>query len=214
MKIKKIIFWILLLVFLILLGIFLWETEGLTEPFWPEPEPEQVRSDEFIQTNIGEENIIEHKDNKFKIKIPGDWVSIENEDLIFVSPDFKSQEDMGLYGTPTPQEGCSISIAIMKEIGFPKDKYTEFEYLEWLIEWCSENKEECEESGREVIEVNGNKGLKRTNWEGDPPDSDRSFWIRFSKNESVYHISSYFYLRDRERCIQEFENILNTLEIN
>jgi len=214
MKIKKIIFWVLLIVFLIFLGIFLWRTQGLTEPFWPEPEPEDIRIDEFTQTIIGEENIVEQKETKFKIKIPKDWISIEDEDLLFVSPDFNPQKEMVLYGMPILEEGCSISIAIQKEIGFPKNKYTEFEYLEWLINRCLENKEECKEDGDEVIEINGNKGLKYTNWEEDPLDSNYSFWIRFSKNESVYHISSYFYSKDKERCVREFEKILNTLEIN
>ena len=212
MKIKKIIFWILVLVFLVFLGIFLWDTKALTEPFLSDRD--WVRPDEYTQTKIDGKNIVEHKKTKFKIEIPEDWLDVGNWHLIFVSPDFKPHDNVGAYGPPIPKEGCSVSVEILKEIGFPEDESTRFDYVEGLIEWCLEDEEECKEYGEEIIEVNGNKGLIYTNYQEEISDVDHSVRIQFSKNESTYEISSYFYLRDRERCIKEFENILNTLEIN
>lgn len=201
--------------FLTALGVFLWKTKGLTQPFgldnmW-------VLSEEFTQTKINGENIIENQKTKFRIKIPEDWIvynDIGRLGLIFVSPDFKLHDNAGPYSPPIPREGCSMSVEILKEIGFPEDEYTRFQHVEESIQWCLEDEEKCKKYGDEVIEVNGNKGLKHTNYQEEVSDVDHSVRIQFSKNESTYEIASYFYLRDRERCIQEFEEILNTLEIN
>ena len=212
MKIRKIIPIVVISGLLIVLGVFLWKTKGLTEPLGSDRG--WVRLEDFTQTNINGENVVENKKTKFKIRIPEDWVSVGNWNLIFMSPDFKLHKNVGPYGPPIPQEGCSVSIEILKEIGFSADESTRFDYVNELIEWCLENEEECKEYGEEVIEVNGNKGLIYTNYQEEVSDVDHSVRIEFSKNESTYEISSYFYLRDRERCLQEFESILNTLEID
>jgi len=212
MKIKKIIPIVIISGLLIVLGVFLWKTKGLTDPLGSDRD--WVRIEEFTQTNINGENVVENKKTKFKIRIPEDWISVGNWNLIFVSPDFKPHDNVGAYGPPIPKEGCSVSIEILKEIGFPADESTRFEYVEGLVEWCSEDEEECKKYGEEMIEVNGNKGMKYVNYQEEVSEVDHSVRIEFSKNESTYEISSYFYLRDRERCIQEFESILNTLEID
>ena len=80
MKIRKIIPIVVISGLLIVLGVFLWKTKGLTESLGSDRG--WVRLEDFTQTNINGENVVENKKTKFKIRIPEDWVSVGNWNLI------------------------------------------------------------------------------------------------------------------------------------
>jgi len=213
MKTKKIIFFVIIFIFIIALGFFLWKA------FKEESIPSNINSntafsDEYIEREINGEKIIEHKETKFEMRIPNNWDMTNNVGewgIICTSPDFELHEEAGPYSPPIPKKGCSVSIDILKENSSTSEEDTYSYYVQKNIDWCLVNKSECDE---EVVIVDDNNAIRHTYY----PDNDKlvpGYYVKFSipKGRILYEIESYFFGQDRKKCTQEFEEILKTVKI-
>ena len=146
---RKFFIFIIILLLLAAGGVFWWWSGRVDEG--------KVPSDEYIQTEIDGEKIIEYKETGFIVKIPGDWEIIDNQwtGLLCISSDFQFHEKVGPYSPPIPEKGCSIEISILKEIGLGPNDYMQYDYIQQKIEW-SVSSNDCDD---EVIEVVGDKAL-------------------------------------------------------
>jgi len=172
----------------------------------------KVLSDEYIQKEIDGEKIIEYKKTGFMIKIPGDWKIVDNRGtgLLCLSSDFQFHEKVGPYSPPISEKGCLIEISILKEIGLSSDEYTDYDYIQEKIEWCLNPNSKCDD---EVIEINGNKAIKYVSSIENQLVSGYYIEVSVPKNEITYIFETYLFGQDREKCAQEFDKILQTVEI-
>lgn len=202
-KNKKLIFFIVIILLLIIIGVFLWNK--YKKPYIP-----YVLSEEFTITETEEEKIIEYKKTGFKIKIPGDWEIngfIGRAGLLFTSPDFEFHERVGPYSPPIPEKGCSMTIDIIKR----SSTDMEYDLIGHLIEACPEVGQDC--NGDIIVEFNGNRGLKHTYIPENSLILGKYVSVEIPKGDKLYSFETDLFSQDRERCEQEFDKILQTVEI-
>ena len=202
---KFTIFIIILLLLLVAGGVFWW---------WRSKEPDVgfVSPNEFIQTEVNGEKIIEYKKTGFKIKIPGDWETTDNSGvrLLCTSSDFQLHPEVGPSGAPLPEKGCAIAISIRKE----KESTSydiEYSYLRENIELCLGPEHDC--GDYEIIELDKNKAVRYIYLLEDKSISGKYVWVKIPKDEKIYTFEAYLFSQDREKCTQEFDKILQTVEI-
>jgi len=201
-KRKKIVFFIILIILSAVAGVFLWQK-------YKKPDIPYVLSEEFTITEANGEKIIEYKKTGFKIRIPGDWDidGSSRTSLLITSPDFQLHPNVGPFGAPLPEKGCVASIEIIKG----DSPGMEYSYIKELLEVCPTLGQDCNEY--KIVEINGNRGLKYIYSLEENFIPGRSIWIRVPKNKKLYIFEAYLFSQDRERCEQEFDNILSTVEI-
>ena len=199
---KWFVFFIILILILLLAaaGVFLWQK-------YKEPDVGYVFSDEFIITESGGEKIIEYKEGGFKMRIPGDWDTHNSNGvkLLFTSPDFQLHPNVGPFGAPLPEKGCSTALSIAKEGTFGTG------HIGQLIEACPTIGQDCNEY--KIIEINGNRGLKYIYSLEENLIPGQYISIEILKKKRVYIFEAHLFSQDRERCEREFDKILNTVEI-
>lgn len=200
---RKFTIFVVILLLLAAGGVFWWWTGRSDEG--------RVLGDEYIQTEINGEKIIEYKKTGFIVKIPGDWEVMDSRGigLLCLSSDFQFHEKVGRYSPPIPEKGCSVGLSILKEIGLGPDDYIQYDYIQSKIEWCMSS-DDCDD---EVIEVGGNRALKHTYCPEDQLIPGCYVAISVPKNEITYKLEAYLFSQDREKCAQEFDKILQTVEI-
>lgn len=197
----RVFFIALILILLAVAGVFLWQK-------YRNPEVGYVLSEEFTITESGGEKIIEYKEGGFKMRIPGDWEIngfIGRNGLLFTSPDFEFHERVGQYSPPIPGKGCSINISIAKRGTFGTS------HIGGLLDACQSIGQECNEYI--VVEFNGIRGLERTYVPENSLIPGKYVSVDIRKGDRFYLFETHLFSQDRERCEQEFENILNTIEI-
>jgi len=200
---KKVIFFVIVILLLAAAGVFLWQK--YKKPYIP-----YVLSEEFTITESNGEKIIEYKKTGFKIRTPGNWEIdgfIGRNGLLLTSPDFEFHERVGQYSPPIPEKGCSITISIIKRSSLDM----EYNPLGQLIEACPTVGQDCNEY--KIIEINGNRGLKYIYSLEENLIPGRYISVEIPKNKKLYTFEAYLFSQDRERCEQEFDKILNTIEI-
>ena len=201
---RKFIIFIIILLLLAAGGVFWW---------WRSKDPDVglVRSEEFKIQETENEKIIEYKKTGFMMKIPGDWEIVDGRDrLYFNSSDFQLDPIAGPYTPPIPEKGCAMMIGIKKEI-----ENTDYDILYTLTkEWiriCLESPDyDC---GYEVIEIDNNKALKHVSSVENESILGDQVRVQTPKNEKIYIFEAYLFGQDREKCAQEFDKILQTVEI-
>lgn len=199
---KKVIFFVIVILLLIIIGVFLWNK-------YKKPDISHVLSEEFTITELeGEKIIIEYKETGFKVKIPGDWEIngfIGRAGLLCTSSDFEFHQRVGQYSPPIPEKGCSLVIDIRK------GRALGTEHVRELVEVCPEIGQDC--NGYEVMEINGNKGLKYIHSLEHALVPGKYVSVEIPKNDKMYSFETHLFSQDRERCEQEFDKILRTVEI-
>jgi len=197
---KKIAIFIIILALLLIAGGVFW--------WWVDREPDVglIPSEEFSIKDTEEGKIIEHKKAGLRVKIPLDWQIIDVRDsLLFTTPDFQLYSEVGPYGPPIPEKGCSIEMSIKKEIE-ASDYDIEYSYLKLCLEVPSH----C---GDEVTEVSGSKALKHIYSSESHSVYKGYIEVMVPKNEKIYHFTTYFLSHNKEQCIQEFNEFLETISI-
>jgi len=199
-KRKKIVFFIILIILSAVAGVFLWQK-------YKKPDIPYVLSEEFTITEANGEKIIEYKKTGFKIRIPGDWDIHDNSGvrLLFTSFDFELHPDVGPFGAPLPKKGCSIALSIAREGTFGTS------HIGQLIESCPTIGQDCNEY--KIVEINGNRGLKYIYSLEENFIPGKYISVEILKDKKIYFFEAYLFSQDRERCEQEFDNILSTVEI-
>jgi hypothetical protein len=184
-------------------GVFLWQK--YKKPYIP-----YVLSEEFTITESNGEKIIEYKKTGFKMRTPGDWEIdgfIARNGLLLTSPDFEFYEKVGPYSPPIPEKGCSVTISIIKRSSLDM----EYNPIGELIEVCPEVGQECNDYI--IVEFNGFRGLEHTYIPENSLIPGKYVSIEIPKGDKIYSFETHLFSQDRERCEQEFDKILNTIEI-
>lgn len=198
---KRFVFFIILILLLAAAGVFLWQK-------YKRPDVGYVLTEEFVITEANGEKIIEYKKTGFKMRIPGDWEIdgfIARNGLLLTSPDFEFHEKVGPYSPPIPEKGCSITLDIAKEGTFGNSHVIQ------LVDACQTVGQDC--NGDEIIEINGNRALKHVYFPENSVIPGKYVSVSIPKNKIVYYFETHLFSQDREKCEQEFDQILNTLEI-
>jgi len=201
---RKFTIFILILLLLVSGGVFWW---------WVGKDPDVglVRSEEFEIQETENEKIIKHEKTGFMMKIPGDWEIVDGRDgLYFNTSDFQLDPIAGPYTPPIPEKGCAMMISIKKEI-----ENTDYDILYTLTkEWIRICLEPLDfDCGYEVIEIDNNKALKHVSHIENESILGDQLRIQTPKNEKIYIFEAYLFGQDREKCAQEFDKILQTVEI-
>jgi len=201
---KIVIFAIVILLILLAGGLFWW---------WNSREPDVgfVPSEEFEIQETENGKIIKHEETGLKLIIPKDWEIIDGRDgLYFNSPGFQLDSVVGPYTPPIPEKGCASMIGIKKEL-----ENTNYDILytftkEWIRICLEQLDHDC---GYEVIEIDNNKALKHVSHVENESILGDQVRIQTPKNEKIYIFETYLFGQDRKKCAQEFDKILQTVEI-
>lgn len=202
-KNKKVIFFVVIILLLIVMGVFLWNK--YKKPYIP-----YVLFEEFVITEIEEEKIIEYKKTGFKMRISKDWEIngfIGRDGLLLTSPDFEFHQRVGQYSPPIPEKGCSLTVSIIKR----SSTDMEYDFIGHLIKACPEVGQDC--NGDIIVEFNGNRGLKHAYIPENSLIPGKYVSVEIPKGDKLYYFETDLFSQDRERCEQEFDKILGTVEI-
>lgn len=186
-------------------GLIAWNIKKEQDVGW-------VMYDEFKIEETASGKVISHKHTKFEITIPQDWQTtneIADFGIVCFSTDLELNRLPGPYGPPIPEKGCTISVRIKKEIE-DSDSDILYSYTKNLIDLCSEGWEYCDYELIKISDKTGLKNIHHIEKEGLVGD-DVS--IEIPRKEKVYTIEAYLFGQDKERCGQEFDNILQTVKI-
>jgi len=203
MKLKRVIFFVIVILLLITIGVFLWNK-------YKKPDIPYVLSEEFTIRETEQEKIIEYKETGFKIIIPSNWeISgfIARNGLLLTSPDFEFHEKVGPYSPPIPEKGCSMTVSIIKRSLLDM----EYDPIGHLIDACPEVGQNCNDYV--IVEFNGIRGLEHTYVSENSLIPGKYVSIEIPKNDKLYSFETHLFSQDKERCEQEFNQILNTIEI-
>jgi len=203
---RKFTIFIIILLLLAAGGVFWWWTTKEKEP-----DVGFVRFEEFEIQETEDEKTIKHNEFGLKLTIPKDWEIVDGRDgLYFNSPDFEIDPIAGPYAPPIPEKGCVIKISIQKDIN-DVSYYTDYTYVNERIKICLELLDyDC---GYEVIEIDNNKALKHISHVENESILGDQVRIQTPKNEKIYIFEAYLFGQDKEKCTQEFDKILQTVEI-
>ena len=198
MKIKKLVFFVVIIVLLIILGVFLWKSNKA-------PDIGLVRFEEFEIEQTPEGKIIRHQDTGLEVTIPTDWRVVDGKDKVYLdSPNFELNKDSGIYATPIPQKGCNFNVNIEEESD------SNYEYIKDRLEFCLEAPDEC---GYKVIKINENNAIEHISHTDNEKLLGNHVRIQVPKNNNIYVFEAYLFGEDKEKCEEEFNKILETVKI-
>lgn len=150
-------------------------------------------------------DIIENKRAGLKIQAPQGW-DIEKIELLEGSVVMKSQDIEGEMRnntiSPPLTKGCGLTTAVVyKKVNFDGVR-GEIENIHWDVKELDEFEE---------IEINNRKALKNTfHLYGLGP----GIAVYFTENRKVYSFGVYWGPDEKQRCIKEFEEMMDRVEID
>lgn len=179
----------IVMVFALGAGIFYWENREI-----------KGSPDDYAIND----RIIENKRAGLKIQAPEGW-DIEKIDLLEGSMVIKSKDIDGEMRnntiSPPLTKGCGIEVSVLyKEMNF-EGLREEIENIHWSITKFDEFEE---------IEINNRTGLKNT---FDVYGLGPGISVSFVENRKVYSFCVYWGPDDEQRCVGEFEEMLEGVEI-
>ncbi len=202
MKTKKIIFFVIIFIFIIALGFFLWKA-------FKQPETGLVFFEDFEIKEIGDGKVISQKKTNFEITVPKNWDILNAGDSISLKAfDLHiNNEISNKYFLPIPEKGCAFNFSIDKGINS-----ISYGYVSGMLGLClKEPKDDyCD---YDVIEIDNNKSLKHISHIENDLTLGEHIIIQVPQNENVYIFEAYLFGQDKEKCAQEFEDILKTVKI-
>ena len=150
-------------------------------------------------------DIIENKRAGLKIQAPQGWdiqkIELLEGSVAFDSPDIEGEWRNNMVSPPFTK-GCGIEIGIMyKKMNFETIK-EEIKDIHFSLGVISEEFEE--------IEINNKKALKNT---FDSEVLGPSMAVYFIENKKLYSFGVNWGPDDKERCVKEFEEMLDKVEI-
>jgi hypothetical protein len=171
-------------------GVFYWENREI-----------KGSPDDYVIND----RIIENKRAGMKIQAPEGW-DIEKIELLegsvaFDSPDIEGEWRNNMVSPPLTK-GCGIETGVLyKKMNFDEIR----EEIKDIHFGLGIKLEEFEE-----IEINNRKALKNT---FDSHGIGPGMGVYFVGNRKIYSFGVYWALDDKERCIKEFEEMLDKVEI-
>jgi len=210
-KIKIIIPVIIILLVLIAGGIFWW-WQWTNEEY---PQPKTISKNVYISSaeyeikETPEGKILENKKEGFTAKIPESWIVKKDEEGIGIfSPDIEFDEYGGFLKSVREKGACVIGIEIFKSVKVDPELTIYAEDLRNLIEQAQQNPVGEETIKSEVATVSNKLGLKTIYFrEG----KEKYITVEIPVNHTVYSFNSGLIFS--EKCLQEFNKILETVTI-
>ena len=206
MKIKKLVFFVVIIVLLIILGVFLWKSNKA-------PDIGLVRFEEFEIEQTPEGKIIRHQDSGLEVTIPSDWEILDaGNSFSLKSPGFEIDNDNSKkFLMPVPQSGCAFNISVDKGSD-EEEAYTTYRYVLGTIDICSQEDLEFD-CGYEVETINDRRVLKSISGTNIAELSGSRIRIQMPQNNNVYIFEGFLFGKDKEKCEEEFNKILETVKI-
>lgn len=193
---KKIGFFIVLAILLVIVGAFLFYVwRGTKEqPLYVETEDFSIRENNNIK-------IIENQKIGFSVEIPSDWkVEKSYDEFAFSTPDIKLNPDVR-HLFPVPEVGCVITMAV-------KNDKNQYEYTEVLLKSCLE-KSDCD---YDIIKIDGINSLKHSS--KNEEIGILNYNVSFLRNNKIYLIELYSNLSDKQNCSNIFDSFLGKIRLN
>lgn len=198
---KKIIVSLIVILVLFILGggfFWWWQKERETERIF-------VPVKDYAIQETSEGKFIENKKNNLKFKIPEGWKVEMGVDMF----GFVSESKIFLYSPDynlSPPQGCAVEIETIR-MGKQKEGslIKGAEEVRRFIKEIKEAKLENEDSPYKVIYVNSREALQE--------DLGKFIKVSLPVKERVY---SFYFIQNSvsEKCLEKFDEFLNTVVIN
>jgi len=204
-KIWKIVILSVLILVLIAISYFLYNK-------WQESKMGFVSFEKVTEQKIDGKTYIENKEVGLKFAIPEGWeVGKYGEGVSIYSSDFVPLSKQSFF---VPKNGCWFEVAteILKD---NNDYNPEYGNLKLMIEDQAYLAERISDRDKlEIFNVSGLKGVKSSLLLDSNPNNVGNFiWVGVPKRNLMYLFSGYIIGQDKERCSQEFNNFLTTVNI-
>ena len=203
-KNRKIIILSVLVLSIIIVGYILYNK-------WLESKTGIVSFENVLEQKIDGNKYIENKEAGLKFVVPEGWeISKDATGLIMHTPDFDFFSEELFY---VPKNGCWIEVyAENQKEGSIYD--LNYSYLKDKIasNYCSRYQND-EQKICIIEEISGITGIRDNNFinEGENPGIFISINIPY--NNIIYSFYSHLFGKDKESCLQEFNNFLKTVII-
>lgn len=203
-KISKIIILSVLTLILVLAGYFLYNK-------WLESRMGLVSFENVSDQQINGKRYIENKEVGLRFAVPDGWeIQKDNMGFSMHSSDFIPLTEDSFF---MPKKGCWIEVyADVQKEGSNYD--LDYSYLKDKIasDYCSRYQNDSQKLC-EIGEIYGLIGIKENDFknEGENQGTFTSFSVPY--NDIIYSFHSYFFGKDREICLQGFNNFLTKVTI-
>jgi len=207
---RKFFIFIIILLLLAAGGVFWWWSTKEDEPEEGETFYEMEFAKDYTVRDALEGKVVENKEEGLIIRVPDEWVVKQYaEELVLFSPEIEFNEH-GDFILESAKEkgGCGVSIEIKKCKKVDPEIETDAETLGRLIAETRENPIETETKKQRVVMIDNKSALERvTLQEGEV----KYILTEVPVNHTVYSFSTGVIFA--EKCIQEFDKVLQTVEI-
>jgi len=209
-KIKIIIPVVIILLVLIAGGIFWWQWKKEFPKMKTINEREFVDSAEYEVIETPEGKIVENKKERLAIKVPEDWtVKKYGGEVDLLSPETEFDQYGGISFKSVKEKGaCGLAIQIIKSKKVDPEIMTDVEEIGDLITKAQESPINEEGKKYEVFMVGGKLGLKKIILK---ENKEISISVEVPIDNTLYSFNSGLIFS--EKCVQEFNKILETVSI-
>ena len=213
MKTKKIIFFVIIFVFIVGLGFFLWEAfkQPVDNDFtlW-----EASRIGGYEIKDNPEGKIITNKEYGLTVQAPKDWtvVDYDKDGVGMFSPEIEFNEYGGFVRSAKEKEGCILGIELKKSIELALESTNNTDYLVYLISLVKKDPPVMQKGDMkyEIVTINGKEGIKTTFL--DSKGEENYIMIDIPINDVIYSFSNGTIFS--KKCIPEFDKFLETVKIS
>ena len=197
LKKKKIIISIIIVLLLVIAGGVFWWWQGREIKGSP---------DDYVIKETEEGKFVENKKAGLKVKVPEGWETKKMEtkegSVLTHTLDIEGKEWNDMV-VPPLTNGCGIEISVVyKKMNFEEIK-EEVKAIHFGVQIKSEEFEE--------IAINSHRALKNT---FDSEVLGPAIVIYIPKGNKLYDFDLYFSPNEKEKCIQEFNEFLETVSID
>ena len=212
MKTKKIIFFVIIFIFIIALGFFLWEAfkEPVDNDFtlW-----ETSRIGGYEIKDNPEGKIITNKEYGLTVQAPKDWtvVDYDKDGVGMFSPEIEFNEYGGFIRNAKETGGCIIGVGIKKSVKLDQESVDDVEYLIHFMNLVKENSPVIQDDDikYEIISIDDREGLKKITLIN---EEEKYIEIEIPIGDLIYSFSNGMIFS--KKCIPEFNKFLETVKVN
>lgn len=188
----------------IVIGLILAVSAGLF--YWYINREIKGSPDDYVIRKTSEGTIVENERAGLIVKAPEGWEvkkieSFKEGSVVIQSPNMEGEGKNGIIRPPLTS-GCGIEVTVThKKMNFEEIK-TEMKEIHWIL---APKFEEFEE-----VIINNQRALKNTL---DSKSSGPMIGVYIPKENKVYNFTLIWASNEKEKCIQEFDIFLNSLQI-
>jgi len=207
---RKFTIFVIVLLLLAAGGVFWWWSTKEEETEEGETFYEIEFAKEYTIRDTSEGKVVENKEEGFFAMVPDGWVVKQYaEELVLFSPEIEFNEH-GDFILESAKEkgGCGVSIEIKKCKKVDPEIETDAEVLRHLIAEIKENPIETETKKQRVVMIDNKSALEKITLQ---KGEVKYILVEIPVDNIVYSFSTGVIFA--EKCIQEFNKVLQTVEI-